>query len=92
MDTSNLESIPSRFIAFVSALLSAILDMLFLAAWVVIHQGAEILFHVIGSLPGMEGWIVVGFKYVFYASTLLLVLTFVVRDLLTSIRRIWCAP
>ncbi|WP_433452522.1 hypothetical protein ACQPXS_30815 [Streptomyces sp. CA-142005] len=66
-----------------------IIDFSFILAWVWVHQTAEGGFKWLGSLPGLEGVIVDTLKWLFTAGTLVLLVTYVVKDFVCLVGEIW---
>jgi hypothetical protein len=79
----------NRLNVFATAILGLVVDLLFVALWIVIHQLAEYFYHWLGELPGMDGVLALTVKYLLTGSTLIVVGAYVVRDVHLAIRRIW---
>jgi hypothetical protein len=90
LDTGDIAALGARLKVFGMALLATVIDLLFVAGWILLHELADIwLFSRLGRLPGVEFYVVTAFEYLMAGSTGLLVSVYIIRDLMTSVRRIW---
>jgi hypothetical protein len=88
---SDLAALRARLTVFGTAALATVIDLVFLAVWIWLHQVAGALFGWIGALSGMDGVVLGVLENLFTWSTLLTVVLYVLHDLWVSARRIWGA-
>lgn len=84
------EALLDRLKTFGIVVLSVLIDLLFVGIWVVVHQGFDMLMHYLSS-PGVGLNAVAArvLEYTFTASTLAIVVIYVIADFVSSVRRIW---
>ena len=84
------KALGTRLLVLFAIVLSVAIDLAFLAAWVGLHQAAEVyIFHWLGTLPGMTGALKVILEIIFISSTLAGLAAYVARDIYLAARRSW---
>ncbi|MFD9332955.1 hypothetical protein ACFWBF_00810 [Streptomyces sp. NPDC060028] len=86
-----VKDLGTRLRVFGFSLLCVAVDFLFVFAWVWMHHQAESLFHWIGELPGLEGAVADGLKWLFTISTLAVLVAYVIRDVTGQAVQVWKA-
>jgi hypothetical protein len=70
-------------------LASAAIDLLFLALWVVVHRVVDLGIDRLGELEALDAFTLNVIRVFFTVSTLTVIGSYTVWDLLNTIRRIW---
>jgi hypothetical protein len=79
-----------RLKIFGVVVLAVVIDLLFVGAWVLVHQFFDILMHYLSSPSvGLNSLAAIVLEYVFTISTLAIVVVYVVADFVSSVRRMW---
>jgi hypothetical protein len=84
----DLRSLASRMFWFAVVLLGAIVDTAFLSGWIALYKISTRVFDWLGTVDGLNGLVLGIIQFVFEMSTLILVLTYVVVDLVHGTERI----
>jgi hypothetical protein len=79
-----------RLKTFGGVVLAVVIDLLFVGAWVLMHQWFDLLIHYLSSPSvGLNSIATIVLECIFTASTLAIVVVYVVADFVSSVRRIW---
>jgi hypothetical protein len=84
-----MQPIEQRLAILGVTLINTLIDLMFLGLWIGLQQLARRIFHVIGSLPGMNAVVPTILEIIFDISTLAIVAAFVTHDVWLSVKRVW---
>lgn len=82
-------NIAVRLRVFGSVAVTSLIDLVFLLVWALLHKASQWGLQQIGDLAGVGDVMVQVLQWIFDVATLLVVVVYVVRDLVLSVRRIW---
>ncbi len=68
---------------------NAVIDLLFLLAWVGIHHLAGLAFAWLGDLTGLDRVVLRVLELILSLTTLTVILSYVVWDFIQTVKRIW---
>jgi hypothetical protein len=86
---TELRELGSRLTMLAVFLLSTAIDLVFLVMWVGLHRAMQPVFRWLGTLNGLDGLTLNVIKIVFTVSTLGVIVTYILKDFLVTVERIW---
>ena len=86
---AEMQGLRTRLGVLAVVLLSTAIDAVFMVAWVALQLVAHRALEWLGTLPAGDQLVVLVFRVGFAVSTLAVVGTYVIRDVLISVPRIW---
>ncbi len=87
--SSELQELTERARIFSGFLATAAMDLLFLAGWVLLHEGADLVFNELRELQWLERSFQTALTIVFNVSTLIVVVAYIAKDVRDTVVRIW---